>query len=116
MDSRRTPSEILSTKLLTWNGITTQPGRFGAVAFHYGHREVRHVHGNSHADLPFPTSIRDDLVQSGLAQEHPFLPASGRVTSPLQGEGAREQTLDLFRRNYDLIVRKKQVAETTEAG
>ena len=88
--------------------VTTGPGRFGAVTYLYGTREIGHVHGNSHADLPFPTRLRNALVADGRAQPHHFLPDSGWVTAPLQGDAAVERALDLFRMNYDLIMAKKQ--------
>lgn len=106
----------VSAELVRWRGIETRPGRFGAVAFHYGSREVGHLHGSSHADLPFPTLIRNEMVSSGAAQAHHFLPQSGWVTVPMQRPEGEALALAAFARNYDLIVHKKQVAETREPG
>ncbi len=100
----------LHTELLTWPGITTQPGRFGATAFHYGHREVGHLHGSSHADLPFPTRIRNDLIGQGGAEPHHFLPDTGWVTVPIHDHAGEARALAAFRLNYELIVQKKQFA------
>lgn len=106
----------LSADLPTWEGIKTQPGSFGAVEFHFGHREVGHFHGSSHADLPFPTAIRTAMVAAGEAEPHHFLPQTGWVSLPLRGPEGEARALAAFRRNYDLIVKKKQFAETTELG
>jgi Family of unknown function (DUF5519) len=107
--------QTMSDELTTWPGITTGPGRFGAVTFLYGTREVGHLHGSSHADLPFPTKLRHELVAAGRAEPHHFLPDSGWVTVPLAGDGVA-RALDLFRLNYDLIVRKKQPPEPMPEG
>jgi Family of unknown function (DUF5519) len=100
--------------LVKWDGITTGPGRFGSVTFFFGKREVGHVHGESHADLPFPTKIRNALVKTGRAEPHHFLPESGWVSVSVRDgiEGA----LELLRKNCDLIAKKKQFAETKEQG
>jgi Family of unknown function (DUF5519) len=103
-------------ELLTWEGVTTRPGRFGAVAFYVGAREIGHLHGSDHADLPFPSRVRNELVESGRAVPHTFLPQTGWATFPMRGEGAVAGALALFRLNYDLITKKRQYAETTEEG
>jgi hypothetical protein len=104
------PFDRIASEVTSWPGVTTGPGRFGAVTYLYGSREIGHVHGNSHADLPFPTRVRNDLVAAGRAVPHNVLPDSGWVSAPLRGDGAVERALDLFRMNYDLILAKKQAA------
>ncbi len=111
----RSPFQTIANELSSWPGITTGPGRFGATTFHYGTREVGHLHGSSHADLPFPTILRNELVAAGRAEPGHFLPNSGWVTVRLAGTGV-ERALDLFRLNYDLIVRKKQPPEPLPEG
>jgi hypothetical protein len=111
----QTAFQTIADELQTWPGITTGPGRFGATTFSYGTREVGHLHGSSHADLPFPTKLRHELVAAGRAEPHHFLPDSGWVTVMLAGGGVA-RALDLFRLNYDLIVRKKQPPEPMPEG
>ncbi|HRA54020.1 MAG TPA: DUF5519 family protein [Thermoflexales bacterium] len=108
--------ERIRDELLTWDGITTRPGRFGAVAFHVGAREVGHLHGSDHADLPFPRKVRAELVESGRAIPHYFLPDTGWVTFPMRGDKGVDGALALFRLNYELITKKKQFTESTEEG
>lgn len=108
------PFNLIADEVTSWPGITTGAGRFGAVTYLYGTREVGHVHGNSHADLPFPTKLRHELVAAGRAEPHHFLPDSGWVSVPFTG--GVERALDLFRLNYDLIVRKKQPLESMPPG
>jgi hypothetical protein len=107
--------ETIAREVTSWQGITRGPGRFGAVTFSYGTREVGHLHGSSHADLPFPTKLRHELVAAGRAEPHHFLPESGWVTVRLAGDGVAT-ALELFRLNYDLILRKKQPPEPMPEG
>jgi hypothetical protein len=111
----RSAFQTLADALTSWPGITTGPGRFGATTFLYGTREVGHLHGSGHADLPFPTKLRHQLVAEGRAEPHHFLPESGWVTVQLAGNGV-SRALDLFRLNYDLIVKKKQPPEPMPEG
>jgi hypothetical protein len=113
---RTRPSQTLVEKVTSWPGITRELGRFGSTVYRYGHREIGHVHGSSHADLPFPKATRDRLLADGQAQAHHFLPDSGWVTIPLGPEGGIDRALSAFRLNYDLVVRRKQVIETDEPG
>jgi hypothetical protein len=108
--------EQIRDELLTWEHVTTRPGRFGAVAFYAGHREIGHLHGSDHADLPFPSRVRNELVASGRAVPHYFLPKTGWVTYPMHGPNAVAEALALFQMNYDLITKKREYTETTEEG
>jgi hypothetical protein len=74
----QSPFDAVAEELTRWPGITTGPGRFGAVTFSYGTREVGHLHGSSHADLPFPTKLRHELVAAGAGRATSF-PARKRL-------------------------------------
>jgi hypothetical protein len=110
------PGTRLAEALRAWPGITTGPGRFDAITYSLANREVGHVHGNSHADLPLPKPLRNELVENGIAQPHHFLPQSGWVTVPIDVEGGVENALEVFKLNYDLIAKKKGLAWPTEEG
>jgi hypothetical protein len=103
-------SLTLAKALEAWPGITTGPGRFGSVTYYLANREVGHVHGNSHADLPLPKPLRNELVASGTAKPHHILPQSGWVTVPLQEADGVAKALHVFKLNYDLIAQKKGLA------
>ena len=104
------PSARIADEILSWEGITTKPGRFGSTEYYYGTREVGHVHGDRLADLPFPTKLRNELVAARRAEPHHFLPDTGWVTVRLNAPEDVDRVLDLFRLNYDLIRSKKQSA------
>jgi hypothetical protein len=105
----------LHRALLAWPGITSKPGRFGSTVYELEGREVGHIHGASHADLPLPKPLRDPLIESGRAEPHHFLPQSGWVTVPLQDKDV-EAVLAVFRLNYDLIAKKKGLDWQSEQG
>jgi hypothetical protein len=111
-----TAGATLRETLLTWPSITTGPGRFGSITYYLEGREVGHVHGNSHADLPLPKPLRNELVENGKAEPHHILPQSGWVTVPINVSGGIENALDVFKMNYDLIAKKKGLSWPTEQG
>lgn len=47
-------TELIENEVLGWPGVNKEPCRFNSVAFHYGRREIGHVHRNGVADLVFP--------------------------------------------------------------
>jgi Family of unknown function (DUF5519) len=110
------PGSRLADALRAWPSITTGLGRFGAITYSLAAREVGHVHGNSHTDLPLPKPLRNELVDSGKAQPHHFLPQSGWVTVPIDVEGGVEQALEIFKLNYDLIAKMKGLEWPKEEG
>jgi Family of unknown function (DUF5519) len=99
--------EKINSTLTAWPGIETGPGRFGAITYSFMGREVGHIHGSSHADLPLPKPLRNQLLESGEAQPHHILPQSGWVTVPLNDAA---HVLAVFKLNYGLIAKKKGVA------
>ncbi len=101
--------ETIKCELLSWEGVTAQPHRFGGIEFRFGNRELGHLHGDWQADLPFPVRVRQELVSSGRASLHHILPETGWVTFYIHGEQDVPKLVELFRLNYDLV-REKQVA------
>jgi hypothetical protein len=94
-------AEIIKREVSSWPGVTAAPHRFGGVEFRAGKRELGHVHGNHHVDLPFPVKIREQLVASGRATLHHVLPESGWVTFYMRDDEDVARAIDLFRLNYD---------------
>lgn len=87
-------------KVSSWEGVTVHDHRFGGVEFRVGRREIGHLHP-SFADLPFPRSVRDELVMAGRARPHHILPASGWVTVPMRTRPDVANVIELFRHNYE---------------
>lgn len=70
----------------SWDGVTSQPHRFGGVEYVLGSREIGHIHGDHLVDIPFPKKVRDQIVAADRAQPHQILPEGGWVSFYLQQE------------------------------
>jgi luciferase-like monooxygenase len=66
--------ERIDAALQGWLGITSQPYRFGGTEYCLGKREIGHVHGDSLVDIPFPRTVRSELVTGGRAEPHTSFP------------------------------------------
>lgn len=56
---------VIEEAVRGWEGVTSHTHRFGGMEFRLGKVELGHVHGDRFADLPFPTKLRNELVESG---------------------------------------------------
>jgi Family of unknown function (DUF5519) len=97
----------IEREVLSWPGVTSEPGRFGAVAFRYGKREIGHIHRDRVADLPVTRDMREDLLSKGRAQPHRAW-VKGYISYPIQDREDVSAVLEILGRNYD---RAKDAAE-----
>lgn len=101
--------ETIEREVNGWPGVESRVHRFGGVEFRVNGHEIGHLHGDRMADLPFPVSMREELVESGKAQVHHVLPQTGWVSYYLRGQEDVAGALDLFRKNYDRLTARKGV-------
>ena len=106
-------AESITREVSSWTGVTVQPHRFGGVEFRVGRRELGHLHGGYLADLPFPTAIRNQLVESGRAAPHHILPHSGWISFRIRRTEDVGAAIDLFRLNYDRPWSRKSATESS---
>ena len=104
----------IAGEVLSWEGVTAAPHRFGGLEFDLGKRELGHLHGDRLADLPFPRRLRDELVESGRAKPHHVLPETGWVSFWIEGEDDVPRAVELFRLSYEraYAARARQRAST----
>ena len=103
-------SGIISTierEVLNWPGVTSEPGRFGSVAFRYGRREIGHIHRDLIADLPVTTKVREEIISRGRARPH-RAGVKGYISYPLEEQEDVSVVLEILGRNYG---RAKAAAE-----
>lgn len=98
--------DLLRQEILSWDDVSEHEHRFGGVEFRYKDKELGHLHGEELADFPFPKSIRDELVQAGLAEPHHVFPNSGWVSYWIKGEQDIAHLLKLFKMQYDRMIKK----------
>ena len=93
-------ASAIEREVLRWPGMRKEPGRFGATSFRYGKREIGHLHGDTIADLPVTTEMKEDLMARGRARPHQA-GVKGYVSYPLEGEEDVAAVLRILNRNYD---------------
>src|SRR5579885_1500702 len=98
--NERRAAEQVRDAVMQWEGVSVHRHRFGGIELRLGHRELGHLH-EKFADLPFPRSVRDELVNAGRAKPHHILPDSGWVTAPMRNSPEIENVIELFRLNYE---------------
>ncbi len=100
--------KIITEALLSWDGVSTVPHRFGGVEYRLGTRELGHIHGDHLVDIPFPKKIRDEIVAAKLAEPHHILPETGWVSFYLRENGDVQKAIDLLHRSYEIALKQKQ--------
>lgn len=104
MMSASSASRIVST-VGSWPGIHTDNLQYSGKDFLLGKREIGHMHGEQLVDIPFPKSLRDELVAKGAAEPHRVLPKSGWVSIPLNGSDDVDHAIELLKLSYDLALK-----------
>lgn len=93
---------------LAWEGVTAVPHRFGGTEYQLGSREIGHIHGNYLVDIPFPTKVRQALVEAGEAEPHHLLPESGWISFYLRQPADVAHAIALLRRSYEIAYAQKE--------
>lgn len=94
--------ERIDAAVLGWPGITSQPHRFGGTEYCLGRREIGHVHGDSLVDIPFPKTVRNELIAGGRAEPHHILPVSGWVSIYLRQASDVDRAIELLRHSFEI--------------
>jgi hypothetical protein len=97
----------IEREVLTWPGVTSEPGRFGATSFRYGKREIGHVHRDRVADLPVRPEMREEILARGRARPH-RAGVKGYISYPIENPEDVSVVLEILGWNYD---RAKAAAE-----
>lgn len=93
--------------VLEWEGVTARPQRFNGREFKIGKREIGHIHGHHLLDIPIPTRLRHQIVESGKAQPHHILPDSGWVSFYIETGPDVEAAVELLRLSYETAVERR---------
>jgi hypothetical protein len=99
--------EKIEHSVMKWDGVISEPHRFGGVEFKLGKREIGHVHGNYLVDIPFTRKIKDEILSAGLANQHHVLPNSGWISKYLETPGDVDTAIELLRRSFELAIEQR---------
>ncbi|MGA9406020.1 MAG: luciferase family protein [Bacteroidota bacterium] len=99
--------EKIHQTVTAWEGVASQPHRFGGIEFRFGNRELGHLHGGALLDIPFPRKVRNELVNSGRVAPHHILPESGWVSFYIRQEEDIDEAIGLLSLAFELA--KKRV-------
>ena len=94
----------------SWAGVETDIGEFQETEFLVRGRSLGHVHGGHQADIPFPRSVRDELVAAGRTGPHHVYPDSGWTTLRIRSDADADTAIELLRINYDRVTRRRRAA------
>jgi hypothetical protein len=97
MDSNAVTTE---QEMLRWPGVTSAPGRFGAVAFRYEKRESGYIHRDRIADLPVTPEMREDLLKGGRSRPV-RAGAKGYISYPIRDQEDVSAVIEILGRNYN---------------
>ncbi len=100
--------ERITAEVLTWEGMSAAPHRFGGTEYLLGTREIGHIHGDTMVDIPFPTKVRNELVAAGEAEPHHLLQESGWISFYIRQPEDVAQAVKLLERSYQLANRQRQ--------
>ena len=100
-------AEIIHERVLSWEGVTAHPHRFGGTEYRLGKREIGHIHGDRLVDIPFTRKARDEAIAEGKAERHHILPESGWVSIWLREPKNVDDALELLQRSLRLALEQK---------
>lgn len=95
--------EQLERELLSWEGVSVHPHRFGGIEYQFQGKELGHLHGVSLVDMPFPKQQRDELVANGRVHPHHIYPESGWISFYISGVEDLPSLLELFLMQYERL-------------
>ena len=104
-------SEIIHGQVLSWDGVTAHPHRFGGTEYRLGKREIGHIHGDRLVDIPFTKKARDQAIAEGKAELHHILPESGWVSIWLREPKNVDDALELLRRSFEMALAQRAARE-----
>ena len=100
--------EKIQQTVAVWEGVSSQPHRFGGIEFRIGKRELGHLHGDYLLDIPFPRKVRDELIESGRVALHHVLPESSWVSFYIRCEEDIDEAIRLLNLSFELAKKQRE--------
>jgi Family of unknown function (DUF5519) len=109
-------SEIVQQTVLSWEGVTAHPHRFGGTEYRLGKREIGHIHGDRLVDIPMTKPARDQAIAEGKAEAHHILPDSGWVSIWLREPKNLDDALELLQRSFQMALAQRANRQARETN
>ncbi len=106
----------ITQTVTAWPGVTATPHRFGGVEYQLDTREIGHIHGDVMLDIPFPTRLRNELVEAGLVEPHHLLHDSGWISFYIRESDDVARAIDLLQRSFDIARQQRARRKHPEAA
>ncbi len=78
------------------------PASLGGTEYCLGRRENRPHTWRQLVDIPFPKTVRNELVKGGRAEPHHILPESGWVSIYLRQASDVDRAIELLRLSFEI--------------
>ena len=117
MTNPQPPSSQITEAVLAWPGTDAGPGPRGEFGFRVGRREIGHLHGDRVAHFGFPKDVGADLRAQGRVGPHPVAPDKPAWGArPINDQKDIDDVIAMMRINYDRVVARYGLPETTTAA
>ena len=108
MTGQKTASEQITEEVGSWAGVEVDDGELGELSFHYGRREIGHLHGDHAAHFSFPRPLWHQLHDAGRIEGHPVFPGkTGPAQRRIVNDADVADVVELFRLNYERAVERE---------
>ena len=104
MTGQKTASEQITEEVGSWAGVEVDDGELGELSFHYGRREIGHLHGDHAAHFFFPKHVWAELFEQDRIVHHPVFPDRvGPAARRIDGDEDVRDVIALMRLNYERL-------------
>jgi hypothetical protein len=90
--------------LLGWKGVSVHEHNYVSMIFYVNGVEMGHIHGDSVADLQFPSKISKKLLAEGRVSSHHVIPKSGWISHEIRNAEDTKAVIELFRLQYQRLM------------
>jgi Family of unknown function (DUF5519) len=117
MSEQRSPSQLITDEVTSWDGVEAGYGKRGEFGFTVNDHEIGHLHGDHAAHFFFGKEIGSALKEQERVVDHPVFPGKpGPAARRIETDEDVRDVIELMRLNYDRIVARyglRSISTTT---
>ena len=92
--------ERIEAEVLTWDGVSCAPHKFGGLQFNLHTREIGHIHHNGIIDILFDLKTKHQFIAEDSVKNHHSFKASGWISFYIQSTKDYSRAIQLLRISY----------------